>query len=132
MEKQIIEGNKLIAEFMGASTEMMDLQASTIGKTRVPTGRIYFTNRNPDNMHLCLIEDLKYHSSFDWLMPVVQKIESLGFTVCIFSGCCDIESKTDRPTFEKIERGGGQPKILSTWQSCIDFIQWYNTQTQKQ
>ena len=49
MEKEIIEGNKLIAEFMGLS--MLHNQ------TR--------------------LETLKYHSSWDWLMPVVEKIEQL-------------------------------------------------------
>lgn len=46
-----MENNKLIAEFMGAVGSPM-----------------YKPN------------EMKYHSSWDWLMPVIEKIEHLGYT----------------------------------------------------
>ena len=39
-------------------------------------------NKNPtiSSYEGYLEEDLEYHSSWDWLMPVVEKIEMLGYT----------------------------------------------------
>lgn len=74
---EILEGNKLIAEFMGAENETGYFQASTIGKTKVPTGRMWMKERFPNNMHLCKEDDLRYHSSWDWIMPVVEKIRNI-------------------------------------------------------
>ena len=53
------ENNKLIAEFMGAYFDDK-------GMTRL-CGRFGLERVNTLN--------LKYHTSWDWLMPVVQKIE---------------------------------------------------------
>ena len=56
-----MEDNKLIAEFMGLPKEKVGLKQEVI----------YGLNQDdwytPDN--------LNYHLSWDWLMPVVQKIE---------------------------------------------------------
>jgi hypothetical protein len=62
------ENNKLIAEFMGA----------IVGKKFVAFPDI----KLEDNLGMISnnrsFEDLHYHSSWDWLMPVVEKIESLS------------------------------------------------------
>lgn len=47
--------NKLIAEFMGVDQVDIDYAINEHGQ-------------------------LKYHLSWDWLMPVIEKIESLGYT----------------------------------------------------
>ena len=106
---KILEGNKLIAEFMG--NDYKNYETAVIG--------------------VISPEKAKYHSSWDWLMPVVSKIEEQGQSVSIFRGCCDIrfdklEEGQEEP--EPIESGGGQPKIISVWQSVTQFIQWYNNQ----
>ena len=67
MEKEIIkENNKLIGEFMG------DIFKTnfTVGSDLVPEGWL----RKLDNMHY---GNLKYHSSWDWLMPCIGKISDL-------------------------------------------------------
>ena len=56
-EKEIIEGNKLIAEFMGIK----------IIQSRYGCNHPLVTCPYPD------YSNLKYHSSWDWLMPVVEK-----------------------------------------------------------
>jgi len=109
-----IEGNKLIAGF-----------DDSVKLTNERTYKYFIRGK------LLAAEGLKYHSSWDWLMPVVQKIESQGQSVSIFRGCCDIrfdklEEGQEEP--EPIESGGGQPKIISTWQSVVKYIQWYNQQ----
>lgn len=62
-----------------------------------------------------------YHSSWDWLIPVVEKIESLNHPVYINSNNCVI--------YEKVGRNHGwfidnyaDTKIEATWISCVEFI----------
>lgn len=60
-----LEMNKLIAEFMGKSVNSNGLFELPEHATIRPNGnfRTQFTE-----------EQLKYHSSWDWLIPVIQKI----------------------------------------------------------
>ena len=55
--------NKLIAEFMGVNVITLD----DVRKNKNP----YFSSADG-----YLEDDLKYHTSWDWLMPVVEKIET--------------------------------------------------------
>lgn len=59
MDKQIQEGNKLIAEFMMLSKVEGDLY--------------------PIAGYLTPAEQLGYHTSWDWLMPVIEKISKIEF-----------------------------------------------------
>jgi hypothetical protein len=105
LDVSIKEGNKLIAEFM------MGLSDSSIS---------FFP---PDR--------LKYHSSWDWLMPVVEKITQIEdgkFNVTILSHgdwACYIERDD---VFEKAiaDFGGFEPMILNVWKAIVKFIKWYN------
>tara|TARA_B110000211_G_C13839512_1_gene447244 strand:+ start:274 stop:588 length:315 start_codon:yes stop_codon:yes gene_type:complete len=54
-----MKNNKLIAEFMGLVVSDSDNYTS--------------------ELHTNVDVDLKYHTSWDWLMPVVDKIEIEGF-----------------------------------------------------
>lgn len=63
---ETIESNKLIAEFMGVNIITID----DIRKNKNP----YISSADGH-----LEDDLKYHSSWDWLMPVIEKIETLGY-----------------------------------------------------
>ncbi len=123
MSKEIIEGNKLIAEFMGAINETGYFQASTIGKTKVPTGRMYMTERFPDNMHLCSESDLRYHSSWDWLMPVVEKIEAVLKDETLFAKSLDANLSILNSNHASIF----SPREI-VWEYVIQFITWYNQQ----
>ena len=58
------ESNKLIAEFMGA--EKTHIQSGKIGDIYCPV---------PSKNGSEYADKLQYHLSWDWLMPVVQKIE---------------------------------------------------------
>lgn len=55
-----MEDNKLIAEFMGCTNPFNDITDATLYKIEQGTFEI---------------GELKYHTSWDWLMPVVQKIK---------------------------------------------------------
>src|SRR5688572_2745047 len=74
-------------------------------------------------------ELLKYHSSWDWLMPVVEKIVDLGFIVEIPIA----KSGTDVFIYNKQERlniVAYLKPIDAVWNAVVQFIQWYNTQPQ--
>jgi len=67
--------NELIAEFMGVKPLHMG------GSVEYEIyGILDFIEDGIDEQHFFLEEELKFHSSWDWLMPVVEKIEMLGYT----------------------------------------------------
>ena len=57
--------NKLIAEFMGIS---------------IDGDFAYIEDEGSPLEEVMPINKLNYHTSWDWLMPVIEKIESLGYT----------------------------------------------------
>jgi len=114
--------NELIAEFMGGA---------------ISTGRVIF--QTPPLFHNCNwdVNHLVYHRSWDWLMPVVEKIESLRmvhggsnltFSVEIHRNGCRIYrswTTVDHPHFGWNQTGD---KLRSTYKAVVDFIKWYNSQ----
>lgn len=98
--------NKLIAEFMG-------LQFSK--------GEYYRPLYNsgdwiPEN-------ELQYHTSWDWLMPVVEKIENLGYELIIAESRCKINHNTDHSIEEVINIDIIGSKIDVTYQAVVEFIE---------
>ena len=103
-EEEIIKGNKLIAEFMG-------LHFHKIG---------WVDKYHIDGNYESIILD--YNWSWDWLMPVIEKIESLGYAVRILDVGCGIEGDLIIERF-------GTTKIEGTLLTVIEFIKWYNLKT---
>lgn len=103
-QEQIFEWNKLIAMFMGLPSPPVN----EIG---------YYAP--------C---ELEYHTSWDCLMPVVEKIEGMDCHVVI--GTNKIELQADG--FCGSSRVGyGYSKIQCLFEVITEFIQWYNKQLQK-
>jgi hypothetical protein len=114
----IIENNKLIAEFMGLVEPYELPQHGTIR----PNGdfKTGFTSAQ-----------LKYHTSWEWLMPVVEKIE-----------CTTTDNDDNSDTFFNVMievfecniNGGdsvcicksGNTKREATYKAVVEFIKWYN------
>lgn len=96
---EIVEGNKLIAEFMGMKFG-------------------------------------KYHTLWDWLMPVVDKINNTKvgdkwFRVVIAPTQCMIlvyaHGGMSVPMKEPEFHVGAKEKMIeAVWQAVIQFLQWYN------
>jgi hypothetical protein len=71
-------------------------------------------------------EDVAYDTSWDWLVPVVEKIENLNqASVDIYYNCCEIAIPDD------MIRVDGHSKIESTYKAVIEFIKWYNASLTK-
>ena len=108
--------NKIIAEFMGA-TLTKDLQ-------------IMYPVYEGDSSY---VKDLKYHLDWNWLMQVVEKIESLlpdDSFVTIEHKSCWIPIYDDEQPFGIECRE--ETKIQAVYNACIEFIKWYNENSAKE
>lgn len=109
MEKEtIIANNKLLAEFMGYDDVDCPNCKHTSGCNWLQCG---LTPHEKD-------EQLKYHSSWDWLMSVVKKIDALGISI-------DDEVGSARQ-YSVVGSSIGMVTIESVWLACVEFIKWYN------
>ena len=106
-KEEILEGNKLIAEFMGF----------TVGE---------FGFQEPGEEWQQPFKHLKYHSSWDWLMPVVEKIETLGYGVKIHGIQCSVNRLLEDETIVQYVCGDVSKKIELVHMVIVEFIQWYN------
>ena len=117
-----MDNNKLIAKFMGFKS----ITNATIRTTKEYDYRII------TNYEISL-----FQTSWDWLMPVVEKIESLEggklFSVFIVGNGCDIAISTkyrpngedwDAPSF----RVDDNTKLDATYKSVTSFINWHQNQ----
>lgn len=132
-EKEIIEGNKLIAEFMGG--KYYDAWENKFYHSASP--HYYF---DVQSLYLKdkVKKELKYHASWNWLMRVVEKIEQVRvkssatynsdhyFNVRVSQGYVEIEGTTEK-IFRNTSIEG--TKIKALWLAIGEFIKWYNSQT---
>lgn len=95
-QEQIIEGNTLIAQFMGNS---VNIHGETLD----------WEKRQSTVM--------RYHSSWDWLMPVISKIIRLG-------------DKDDDAFMEyrksSIDAALRLILLERAWEHVVAYINWYN------
>ena len=94
--------NKLIAEFMGYE---------------VKHGKCYSPKYNDGT-----IAPMQFDRSWDWLMPVVEKIESLGYWVNRNDGDITISNKSDMVVVTPMSSGG----IDMMYKAVVEFIKEYN------
>ena len=110
--------NKLIAEFMGIDTK----------------GMCYYIpeHEKPSNHYEGMTstffpDELEYHSSWDWLMPVVEKIMNMDTSqqrifVTISGGEVNI-------TVGKLSiYQDNFDSITNVYEAVVQFIKWYNKQ----
>ena len=109
-----IENNKLIAEFLSLKMHPCE----TIEKLKF----LPIEERGLYNGYF--IDELKFHSDWNWLMEVVEKIESLGYRIEIVKHICRIYLSNK----ETIIISENTPKIESVYLACVEFIKWYNNQ----
>jgi hypothetical protein len=118
--------NKLIAEFMKFKKAIVRSEKGKPYDYDLPSGfelikEVETTIEGQwceilEEQDHCVIGDLKFHSSWDWLMPVVKKIFGMNEYyeyVAMTSG--QFENKVELTT-----------NINQVFESCFLFIQWYN------
>jgi len=93
--------NKLIAEFMGMTTTEID-KSMMIFKTIQGNEVVY-------------IDELEYHTSWDWLMPVAQK--------CRLDSRCEYD---DDDFWNNIHWALEECNLDSTYKAVVEFIKQYN------
>lgn len=100
----IVKNNTLIAEFI---TEEPEVLKKDLG------------NGAAHSMH--------YHDEWDWIMPVIEKIDQIGASVIIGRMFCEIkyiDPLHEEKTFDVRIASG--VKINAINGAVIDFITWYN------
>jgi hypothetical protein len=100
-----IEKDKLIAGFMNVDyiTELNKLRDNS-------------TNDEPLKM---------WHNDWNWLMEVVEKIESLGYYVKTIKTTCLILDVDEKCISLELNR---LTKFEATYSTIVEFIKWYNEQ----
>jgi hypothetical protein len=112
------ETNSLIAEFMGMVYDNHNEQPNKYWEL---TDEHNFVSHKPYPQD----KDLKFHSDWNWLMEVVEKIESLDYDVKIFNSTVEITSYKD--DFKTIfGYSDTYSKKEAVYNACIDFIKWYD------
>ena len=110
--------NKLIAKFMGAvGTPKYNPTEWDV----YITGCLDVDSDDEKAQHFYTPDEMKYHTSWDWLMPVVQKIESLGYVFTIQGGKAEYgEMISETRCFI------AEDKLSSTYQAVVEFINEHN------
>ena len=121
-----MKDNKLIAEFMGAKPIV--LGNSTEYEMY---GIVECIDDGVDEKHFFIPHEMKYHTSWDWLMPVVEKIEDIEnkeiSTDIVKYHLYDVEIRQNVTTIHgtNIEETAGD-KLFNTYHAVVKFIKQYN------
>jgi hypothetical protein len=133
----IIEGNKLIAEFMGDFEPVEEfkpepdidvtycwrkLNNKSFGYS-ITEWRDYSSNKE-------YCDQVCYNHSWNWLMPVVEKIETTYHAVIITQNTCIIKAciMNERTVRSRQVSNYDEEntKLSNTYKAVIEFIKWYN------
>lgn len=140
IQEEINANNCLIVEFMGikeiqSSYDSYGQQAPIwyAGYLGYRTPAFSVPNKSIEH----LLNENKFNNSWDWLMPVVEKIESLGFWTNISAHTSfdnkyksfaikRIKPKSDGEYVYNYEGDWNESKIEAVYQGVIEFIKWFN------
>ena len=120
--EKINDSNKLIAEFMGHTDVVI---GTHYNEKRYPSGTAVWSKKD----HETYYHD--YNISWDWLMPVVEKILNDNTSCCSY-GAPHYFSEQEEWRFTMLDdqlndqQGEGDTMIDSTYKTVVKFITWYN------
>lgn len=126
--KNTTENNKLLAEFLQFK------RYSIKGKN---DGYIVQFREGQIPVNTCGA-NLIFHSDWNWLMQIVEKIESLGYWVQIKRNHCFIENfgnsyeAKQNNTFFINQVQWGKNKLHATYNACTEFVKYYNENSAKE
>ena len=123
-----MEDNTLIAEFMGgilSSVPNLINLPQTVGEANLlcVKGSERLLN-GTYSVHR--LNELQYHTSWDWLMPVVERIESLGYEFFIVENRVMVSHNTDHSIETIIDFTFYGGKRGATYRGVVEFINQYN------
>lgn len=122
-QKEILENNKLIAEFMGGIKRDKREEVDPIYIFTNFT--FYKADLEPDymgesylehdyNCNYCYLSEMKFNFSWDWLMPVVEKIEIIAHPSGPF--------RVLETSYNSILLN---TRLKDTYCNVVKFIKWY-------
>lgn len=105
-EEKVIEGNRLIAEFLGHKFQKS-------GNFKHPYIQI--------NTNIIFDNELEYHSNWKELMPVVEKIVDI-------SGFINIDDMEEKQywVLNNLTSMRITAHIQWVWKAVVNYIKWYN------
>ena len=127
--KNIVENNKLLAEFLEfEKVKFLNGCYTFIIPDYLSHGE-YKNLTLEDNKEVVAwdVENLIFHKDWNWLMEVVEKIENYNeFTNVLFAPQgCSIDCYTEnRFSFSN----DCDTKIEAVYNACVEFVKWYNEQ----
>lgn len=140
--ENVIENNKLIAEFMGGRvSEIWKVAGIPEYAWRGDVAERWRKEKIGLSIGTVIrVNDLLFHSSWDWLIPVVEKIEDLYEGALIFY-IKDERAHIERdpqavlafsdwlPDVPDCYSGFCDTKLKAVYSTVVQFIKWYNQQT---
>lgn len=134
-KESIIEGNSKICIFLGGTVKQIwKIQGIS---TYAWYGKVaHKWRKNKLKLSIgesIILDQLLFHSSYEWIMDVVEKIESLGYVSTIEQ----LQHGEHRVFFNKKETLEGvangardtESKKIAIYKAVVDFIDWYNKNT---
>ena len=128
MNKLTQENNQLIAEFMGFTQEK---NIGWYDNDMLMSQNVY------DSQDGNCFDELLFHTSWNWLMPVVEKIESINvsndpyYSDSTFQVTNFVQNWTasflDRDNVEVVQEEG-TTRFEAAYKAVVEFIKWYNEQ----
>jgi hypothetical protein len=119
-----VEGNRLIAEFLGWTFE---IKPDDFGGELIAyfDGKIRWRGEKPEYLNKIMETGFLFHSDWNKLMAVVEKIGAMIIKYNLTSKCV-IFRVTESDENDIIVKHDNN-LIEAVWQAVIQFIKWYNT-----
>lgn len=118
------ENNKLIAEFMG------------LIESSIPN--YFWTQKSIEGFGTGEMVKLLYHSDWNWLMQVIDKIETLSYRrgrhFYLYLDYAKAQIRVDRMNVNLFSAWGtssGIRRMGAVYDAVVGFIKWYNLEQKK-
>ena len=123
-DKEMAENNKLIAEFMGC------IIRDENGNLPTESGQHkLFVKEEWDKLNVCSPyspNGVEYHISWNWLMPVIDKIDKVLDDNVLFKIEYNHAFIEDVENYNIIIDIMANSRLEATYKAIVEFIKWYN------
>ena len=117
-QEEILEFNKICAKFLMTNNDFINIYYfPQFGHYKISYGEPYYEEA-------FRIDEMKFHSDWNWIHEVVEAIENKGYDVFINGLYCRI-TDSGMTDFE-IESGVATTKQEAVLQAINQFLIWYN------